>query len=209
MSTIGNALLTTYNLGHHPEDADFEWWEWYGQQPMKRIWRRAMETRLLSFCPSDSRSTLVLGCGSSPLTDQFPGRITALDINPWKIQFAESKLSNIRFVQKDIRDPVESLGKFDLIVASEILEHIPQDELRRVVSKFCSIVNPDGTFIVAAPSYDTQFGTFMENLLHDYHYKFSFTYLDTLFKEQGFKYVGTRNFFWDRVVSYRRCDAKE
>jgi SAM-dependent methyltransferase len=163
-----------------------------------------MATRILSFCPKSAKSTLVLGCGSSPLTGKFPGKVTGLDINPWKTRFVEGKLPNVTFVTRDIRDPLGSLGEFDLIVASEVLEHIPARELSSTVSKLCGLLSLGGRFVVAAPDYDNWLGSLVETLFHDYHYRFSFEDLDWDFAMQSFKFVGKRRFFWDTVACYKR-----
>ena len=198
---MSNRLLDIYNLGHDVEDADFEWWEWYGIHPIKRYWRRTMAKHILSFV-DNPKTSLVLGCGSSPFTLMLPGKVTGLDISLSKLAFMKLRAENV-FINADIRK-IPDIGKFDLITASEVLEHIGYVELVFVLYALNDMLNTKGRIVIAAPNYDSKFGAFMEKLFHPYHYKFSFKELDRLLLDIGFKFVGTRSLLWDKVVCYEK-----
>ena len=56
--------------------------------------------------------------------------ITGYDINKHQIEQNKSKskeIENIEFIHKDLTE-IEDLGKFDLIVCIDVLEHIHEDE---------------------------------------------------------------------------------
>lgn len=199
--TFGSSgsLLDIYNLGHKIDDGDFEWWEWYGPHPLKRLWRRKMARIILEFA-GKPRSVLNLGCGSTPVSNMFRSKLVGVDINEDKVNFIRNH-SRHEFLVGDIRT-FKSDEEFDCILCSEILEHMDPSELESTVGLVCSMSSDK--VIVAAPDYSYSIGKFIENIFHKYHYDFRFDVLDKIFLKFGFSRTRTGRWLWDTVALYRK-----
>ncbi|MEN8809509.1 MAG: methyltransferase domain-containing protein [Desulfobacterales bacterium] len=92
-----------------------------------------------------------LGCGSGKTTFILnrlsqPGAETiGVDIAPQRVRFAQSKYSatGLSFRQMDIRKPLESLGRFDLVWIRFVLEYY-RTESFEIVKNIAEIVAPGG-----------------------------------------------------------------
>ena len=85
---------------------------------------------LLEVLPQDfSYSSIVeIGCGTGEIIGTFPGpnvkRRVGFDISPLNIKAAQQRFPDVFFSAKDFRTSTE---KFDLVIMSDILEHVPDD----------------------------------------------------------------------------------
>jgi ubiquinone/menaquinone biosynthesis C-methylase UbiE len=92
-----------------------------------------------------------LGCGSGKTTYclnklvQPNGRAVGVDISEQRIEFAKKHYNskNIEFICKDIRDPLEDLGKFDFIWVRFVLEYHRSNSFE-IVKNISKILNPGG-----------------------------------------------------------------
>jgi len=78
-------LNKVWNLGHNNEDADFDWWEWYGPHLVKRFWKRTMG-RYIKELAESPLSIVSLGCGSSPVITLFHSRVVGIEIDKGKVR---------------------------------------------------------------------------------------------------------------------------
>lgn len=95
-------------------------------------------------------SALDIGCGSGGrmierlLKEDF--QITGIDASSKMIEIAQKKHSQVNFLHENIID-WETDKKFDFILAWDSLFHLPLAEQKNVLTKICSMLNPDGIFI--------------------------------------------------------------
>jgi len=98
---------------------------------------------------------LELGCGHGEVLEKLyspESSITGIDINPNSIAIAKKRFSNrdnVKILEGDIRKLAYADETFDLIVCSEVIEHIPNPievlaEIRRLLKK-------DGIFVSTVP----------------------------------------------------------
>ena len=55
----------------------------------------------------------------------------------------------LRTVVADVRDLPFEVGEFDVIIAAEVLEHIPDD--RAAITELCRVLRPGGLLAVTVP----------------------------------------------------------
>lgn len=85
---------------------------------------------LVEVLPKEFKYTSVaeVGCATGELIGTFPGsdikRRVGFDISPLNILAARKKFSNVTFYNNDFRLSAE---KFDLVILSDILEHVEDD----------------------------------------------------------------------------------
>ncbi len=116
---------------------------------------------LVSITP-ESR-ILDLGTGSGNFEFEFATRckeIVGVDYNDEAIAFLKSRLQdlnldNVSLHVADIRtvDTTLDIGKFDLIVMIDVIEHLPIQDSTRVVSNLKSLLNPNGKLLIITPNY--------------------------------------------------------
>lgn len=89
------------------------------------------------------RSILDVGCGgghfTARLAEQFPkAHVVGIDINPDAIAYARAKSSrpNLAFELQELNAPEKS---FDVVTATLVCHHIPDDELGTFITACCRI----------------------------------------------------------------------
>ncbi len=112
-------------------------------------------------------SVLEIGCGEggnlAPFLEIGCHRIVGIDMSKVKIENARNffknnyKTDNISFVCNDIYNiSVEDIGKFDVIIMRDVLEHIHgQEKFMNFVKKF---MKPDSKFFLGFPPWHNPFG---------------------------------------------------
>src|SRR6185436_4847680 len=84
---------------------------------------------LMSLIPSGCRRLLDLGCGTGRLTltmAQYADQVTAVDNSPEMLRVARAHCAgraNIAFVEDDILNLPEALGRFDCVISVNVLQH--------------------------------------------------------------------------------------
>ncbi len=105
-----------------------------------------------------SDSVLEVGCGVGQLTQLMAehvgsGTITAVDISPENIRIARERLASFRNVELEVNDMMDATFQktFDWVVFPDVLEHIPPDMHRKVLSAISSALRPGGFVFVHIP----------------------------------------------------------
>lgn len=103
-------------------------------------------------------SVLDLGCGPGihavEIGRKIQGEVVGIDIDGNKIECAkklakELKVDNVMFEHKSA-DIALSERKYDLIICSDVLEHIEND--KDIASKMAAALNPGGQVLVTVPT---------------------------------------------------------
>ena len=80
---------------------------------------------------------LDLGCGHGILGRRFK-KYTGIDISDYVIEQNKKKYPELTFYAMDIKD-ISNLDNFDLVIAIDVLEHLPKDEISEYLEVISSI----------------------------------------------------------------------
>jgi len=155
-----------------------------------------------------------LGTGSGNLELKFHNvakEIIGVDYNSEALTFLKEKLrekniKNVKLFLSDIRNLNKSkvTGRFDLIIAIDVIEHIHISEVNTVVKSLKKYLKPTGKVCVITPNYNSTW-LFLEEMLdklklvptmHEEQHlsKFNKDNLTSLFKQQDMKLVSLSSF---------------
>jgi len=99
-------------------------------------------------------SILELGCGLGYISNELSdfGDVSALDQSSASINIAMQKYPRVNFMQGDILkyEPGDQL--FDIVVSSEVIEHIPEEKRNLFMQVIWESVRPNGWVILTTPN---------------------------------------------------------
>lgn len=103
---------------------------------IKEIWggmrEKVLAEQILNVIPTDAKKILDVGCGSGYLLNNiknsFDRSVFGMDISHARVVSSANSLGSKLFFEGDVKNLPVKPGKFDLIVISEVLEHISDYE---------------------------------------------------------------------------------
>jgi 2-polyprenyl-3-methyl-5-hydroxy-6-metoxy-1,4-benzoquinol methylase len=101
---------------------------------------------------------LDIGCGRGWLTNllsQF-GDIKGIEPIGPVVKYANLLFPDIDITEGDIDSVLKKNEKFDIIVCSEVIEHIPDEEKADFLKKLNRVLHDDGFLIITTPRKDVQ-----------------------------------------------------
>jgi ubiquinone/menaquinone biosynthesis C-methylase UbiE len=129
---------------------EFKWDDMKRYGPFSRHLRRIIKKMIR---PLDFKSVLDVGCGQGSflkeLETEFPNiRAHGIDISLTAIELARKRMPNGKFYVVDITERFLD-DSCDLVVCSEVLEHIPDDllalqNLKKMTGKYLLVSTPQG-----------------------------------------------------------------
>ena len=129
---------------------EFRWDDMKRYGPFSRHLRRIIKKMIR---PLDFKSVLDVGCGQGSflkeLQTEFPNiRAHGIDISPTAIEIAHKRMPDGQFYVVDITETFLD-DVCDLVVCSEVLEHIPDDllalqNLKKMTGKYLLVSTPQG-----------------------------------------------------------------
>jgi len=123
-----------------------------------RAWSRATFRRVRDWLPPDRRTPIVdLGCGAGQflylLNSLGYTDITGVDLSPARVEEARAAIPQARVMERDLREALATHpGRFGLITAFDVLEHISKNEVLAVLIQAAHALRPGGRLIVQAPN---------------------------------------------------------
>lgn len=127
--------------------ADYDERAFYSRIPMQKFWQRK-KYEIISRMAGYPVSALDVGCGSSKILGALPQAV-GLDINFKKLRYNLS-LGNF-LVNADIKRLPFKDKSFEMVICSEVLEHLPYDE--RIFKELIRVMKENGFLILATPDY--------------------------------------------------------
>jgi SAM-dependent methyltransferase len=120
----------------------------------RQWWAEQLTSRL----PEGAR-VLELGCGNGVpdtqlLAERF--RVTGVDISPEQIKRARTAVPNARFLEADFTAPDFDPGTFEAVAAFYSFNHVPRELLAGLFGRIRSWLVPQGHFLVALGTGDTE-----------------------------------------------------
>ena len=108
---------------------------------------------LMSLWRPEADRILEVGCGEGAVTQRlhaaYPdAKITAIDITPRVGRLYQGSYDNVRFVRCDVQEvAAKEEGKYDLVVLSDVLHHVPLDLRQGLLDAVRTTLAPKGTFV--------------------------------------------------------------
>jgi dolichol-phosphate mannosyltransferase len=128
---------------------DYDWRAHNSRIWLQRYWQRTRYDIITRFTPP-TVSTCDIGCGSSHILAAMPHAV-GVDLRHDKLAFM--RRTNRLLVQGDgMRLPFGD-GRFDCVISSEVIEHIP-DEGGRHIDECTRVLKPGGILVLGTPDYD-------------------------------------------------------
>ncbi|MFW6256480.1 MAG: class I SAM-dependent DNA methyltransferase, partial [Candidatus Sumerlaeota bacterium] len=139
------------------------WLEELGEPgPSYRSRMRLLMRRIRNLSVETGARILDIGCGNGNLlilaSCLIPKpRLFGVDISQNAVEVARKRLPEGRFAECDLaKEPIPFDEKFDLILCSEVLEHIGEPSL--VLEKVYAILKPGASFVLSVPAGKDKWG---------------------------------------------------
>jgi SAM-dependent methyltransferase len=98
-----------------------------------------------------------VGCGRGQTTKELAafGEVTGVDISSVAVEACQKRYPNISFSTANILDPewiTEHTREFDVVVSTEVIEHIPKEQQQLYVHHLRELLRPGGLLILTTPN---------------------------------------------------------
>ncbi len=122
------------------------------------------EATLLEFIPTSARRILDLGSGAGRLLALVKAarpraEFVALDFSPTMLAELHKLFGNdpaVKIVAHDFDRPLPAMGRFDAVVSSFAIHHVPHERKRAIYQEIFAMLSPGGVFCnlehVASPT---------------------------------------------------------
>lgn len=172
---------------------------------LQNKWHTRKLSAVLSEVKNSPNSILDVGCASgwflSELQKEFPSaKCYGVDIYPDAIAYGKKKYKKIKFEIADAHKLPFKNGMFDLVVCTEVLEHV--DDPRHVITEIKRVLKKNGRAIIELDSGSILFSTvwFLWKLSkggvwnHSHLHSFNVQKLHKLLKDAGFTIENKKRF---------------
>ena len=132
------------------EFPDYDWRAHDSIIPLQRYWQRKRRRIIRDFVPPGAL-VCDIGCGSGRLLTDFD-RPVGVDIRFDKLRFMHGRIRQGALVQGDGMALPFSDASFDVVVSSELIEHMP-DENGRHIDECLRVLKPGGILVMGTPDY--------------------------------------------------------
>jgi SAM-dependent methyltransferase len=135
-------------------------------------------------------AVLELGCGFGSflqaLKDRGYGNVKAIDLIPECCAYVREEIG----IAAECADVIEFLsreeGRYDAIVAFDVIEHFNKNEIVGIVERLHEILSPGGVLVIRVPNASSQAGVSTRYAGFTHETAFTPTSLTELFKAMGF-----------------------
>jgi ubiquinone/menaquinone biosynthesis C-methylase UbiE len=127
------------------------------------VWRHIC-AYLERWIPTDA-DVLELGAGWCDFSNMVKARsVTAMDLESVVVSAAAA---HVRAVVGDCTDLAEFRdGSFDVVFASNLLEHLQREQSDRLLAEAARVLRPDGRLILLQPNFRLQPGRYFDDFTH-------------------------------------------
>ena len=135
------------------------------------------------------RSVLDAGCGTGTNLTEWaawrPRHLIAADIEQAALEYARRRTRQARFVRADLTRLPFGSNVFDLVVSSDVIEHVGRDDA--VVFELARVLGTDGLLLLTTPAYSWAY-TYHDAHLH-HHRRYDAARLQRLVSAAGLRIV--------------------
>lgn len=141
---------------------------------------------------------LDVGCGTGVILQHFKAKgiaVTGIDFSKEALRFCRKRgLKDVR--QVDLEKPLPKMGRFDIIIAADVIEHLNDD--LGALKRIHGLLKQDGVLIVSVPAYQWMWSSHDVALHHKRRY--TAKRLRAVMRKAGYKverltYTNTFTFF--------------
>jgi len=136
--------------------ADYDNRAFHSRIPMQRFWQH-QRYKIICSLAGYQKSVLDVGCGTSKILAALPQAI-GLDIRFNKLRY-NLAIGN-KLVNADIKEMCFKDGVFDVVICSEVIEHIGREY--QIFQELTRVLKKDGALILGTPDYSTFSWNFIE-----------------------------------------------
>ena len=140
-------LVRMWRLRNSVDSADYDYRAFDSPIWLQRYWQRKRHQIILDFT-GDSTAVLDIGCGSSRIILDLKEAV-GVDILFRKLRFL--KPNHSKLVQASTFALPFLSDSFDVVINSQVIEHIPQDP--EIMNEMWRVLRPGGTLILGTPDY--------------------------------------------------------
>jgi len=145
------------------------------------------------FPPDKNISILDIGCGMGflmlALKESGYHFINGIDIDEQQVISCKQKGLDVTLVDDTIAFLKENTGKYDLITAFDVLEHIPASTQINFVKTIYGSLKPGGIFIATVPNANSVLASRNRYIDHTHHVLFTEVSLDFVLYNGGFREI--------------------
>ena len=118
----------------------------------------------------DNPSILEVGCGFGVLSKELSrfGCVTGMDLSPKGIEIARQNNPGITFFHGDVLNYEFGDDKYDIVVNSEVIEHIPREDRQRFINVLADRLKPGGYLVLTTPNKDVSDGISTFQLIEEH-----------------------------------------
>ena len=116
-----------------------------------RIKDNTLKKLLKHVLPIDNLNVLDIGCGSGryvKILSDLGAKVTGIDISKRIIDRCKHNYPNIQFFNSSLQNFKFNSDKFDLILSSTTLQHIPDNEKKEAFKKISNLLNDKGSLLI-------------------------------------------------------------
>lgn len=101
----------------------------------------------------DCKKLLDIGCGRDGVSLEASKfcDVTGLDISETALETMREAVPNVKYVDGDCRSLPFPDGSFDMVVASEIIEHLTKEDGEKLLTEAKRVLQPGGKLIISTP----------------------------------------------------------
>lgn len=110
--------------------------------------------QLLADLKLDNPSILEIGCGFGVISrepSEF-GRVTGMDLSPKGVEIANRLNPELEYFHGDVLSHDFDDAKYDVIVNSEVIEHVQGKNRERFIEVIAGLLSPEGYMILTTPN---------------------------------------------------------
>ena len=158
-------------------------------EPTRYFFIYLRQLDLIADFVKEGSKVLDLGCGQGHIIERIERRaahITGLDISIYRIRQAKERVNSKKayFLVGDVMSFPFGKSEFDVVIASEIIEHLP--DTLKLLANIRDVLKKDGTLIISTPV-SLFFKDDRSNMYISQHlYLFSYRKLLKLLKKGGY-----------------------
>ncbi len=167
------------------------WWF----QAKKDILIQLIKNKIIPQLSKSEINIADIGCGAGLLLDSLSkfGHVTGIDYSNNAIEFCKNSFSG-ELIQADCGTTDLNINKkFDLIIATDLIEHIKDDRI--AINNIYNLLNDNGYAIITVPAF--QFLWSQHDVINMHYRRYSFKTLYEAIKTTPFNicYLSYYNFF--------------